>query len=230
MFSPWRRDEEPCGAQQTVTVTETVLQGAETSTLVDFAYVTTSTEPIATATGRPNIDLDAAYVTSYASEPTTTTVSSSQEATVSVTSTLETTRTLNLVSATSSSSPRPSQCPSKDPSKPSTAPTATIAGSVVGSMAGLALIGLLLSCLLKRKRKLKLTIKRKTETKDNQEVVQQIENIMLQRDQALEDLERTRTIASPKSFDFGFNPSARSPLPKPPIVFAPPPPPPPQWI
>ncbi|KAK5050344.1 hypothetical protein LTR84_003625 [Exophiala bonariae] len=234
MFQLWRRDDDPCGAAQTVTVTETVLQGAATSTLVDFGYITTASiteELIATATGRPNVGLNAVYgTTTQTSEPTTgptpttdsiSSSSSMRETTVSVTSTLGTTKTLSLMSAsTSSAIPRASECSSQGGAS-RTAPAATIAGSVVGSMAGLALIGLLVSYLLKRKRKLrlKMTLKRKAEeNKNNRDENRQIETVMRERDRALEDLERTRSIASPKSFDFGFIPSAaavRSPLPPP---------------
>jgi hypothetical protein len=221
MLYPWRRDDNSCGADHTVTVTETILQGAETSTLVDLIGAT-STGLIATATGRPSIGLNAAMESTFEPESTSTSDSSTQQATVSVTSTVATTKTLNLVSATSSSAPRASECPSRDASKSSSAPAATIAGSVVGSIAGLALIVLLVSYLLKRKRKLKLTIKRKTEEKDDREVAQQIENVLAERDQALEALERRRSIVSPKSFDFGFSPSVRTPLPKHSTAVAPP--------
>lgn len=245
MLQLWRRDDDPCGAQYTVTVTETVLHGAETSTLVDFGYITTSTEElIATATGRPNVGLNAVYGTTSTTEPTgstATTDSSTRETTISVTSTLGTTRTLSLISAAPSSAlPRGSECPSNEVAS-GRAPAATIAGSVVGSMSGLALLGVLVSYLLKRKRKLKLklTVKRKTETKDDGELARQMDNVTRERNQALDDLERTTAFASPRSFDFGFVPStakaaaaiqgSRSPLPPPKhttVVSAPPP----QWI
>lgn len=254
MLQLWRRDGDPCGAQYTVTVTETVLHGAETSTLVDFGYITTSTEElIATATGRPNVGLNAVYGTTSTTEPTSLTAttdsststsistSSTRETTISVTSTLGTTRTLSLISAAPSSAlPRGSECPSNDTAS-GRAPAATIAGSVVGSMAGLALLGVLVSYLLKRKRKLKLklTVKRKTEAKDDGELARQMDTVTRERNQALDDLERTTAFASPRSFDFGFVPStaaaaaaiqgSRSPLPPPKhttVVSAPPP----QWI
>lgn len=226
MFYPWRRDDDSCGAEHTVTVTETILQGAETSTLVDL-FDATGTGLIATATGRPNMGSNVATDSTVEPESTSTSDSSTQESTVSVTSTVATTKTLNLVSATSSSAPRGSECPSRDASKSPPAPAATIAGSVVGSIAGLALVTLLISYCLRRKRKrnFKLTIKRKTEEKDNREEAEQIENVVAERDQALEVLERRRSIVSPKSFDFGFNPSVQTPLPKHSTAV-----PPPQWI
>ncbi|KEF51804.1 uncharacterized protein A1O9_12141 [Exophiala aquamarina CBS 119918] len=240
MFYLWRRGESdsPCGIEYTVTVTETVLQDAATSTLVNLIDGTsTALSPIDTSsTALPNFGANAAMGPSgnstFDSQPTVasshTTISgssssssnSTQEATVSVTSTLGTTKTLSLVSATPPigasrpAPPRASECPSSDASHGSSSPpAATIAGSIVGSMAGLALVGLLVSYLLKRKRKwkAKLTIKKKTTTEENDsqrgEDAPQMGNVIA----TLEALER-RSLASPRSFEFGFNP-ATAPLP-----------------
>jgi len=100
-------------------------------------------------------------------------------------------------------------------------------------MAGLALIGLLVTYLLKRRRKRgwKLNIEKKTArtttmkteekgcqtTGEQQEEVVQMGNVL----SSLEGLERRRSFASPRSFEFGFNPvtaSAGSPS-LPPLPF-----------
>lgn len=82
-------------------------------------------------------------------------------------------------------------------------------------MAGLALIGLLVTFILNRKRKwkAKLTIKKKTMTEEENdsqggEEGLQMGNVLA----SLEALEKRRSIASPRSFEFGFNP-ATAPLP-----------------
>jgi hypothetical protein len=113
-----------------------------------------------------------------------------------------TTMTLHLAPVNPTPQPTASECPKPQASKTNTAPAGRIAGSVIGSMAGLALIILLLSWCMKRKRKIKLTFKRKnsdlpTEADEAKQVHEETAT-------AIREMQRNNDMRSPRSFDFGL--------------------------
>ncbi|KAL2410019.1 hypothetical protein ABEF92_007904 [Exophiala dermatitidis] len=177
-----------CGDYHTVTVTQTVLQGAATSTvdptnsaaapasvsndLVAIISATGSSDPSSSSSGSATTTTGSPGSSSTGLAPwslamTSSGSSSGPYTTTTLSSMPATTKTLSLVVASRTSTA--TKCPTSKPkpansSPKSTTPPGTIAGSVIGSMAGLALIILLLTWCFRRKKKVRFTFKRKTQT------------------------------------------------------------------
>ncbi|EXJ74401.1 uncharacterized protein A1O5_02697 [Cladophialophora psammophila CBS 110553] len=204
-----------CGAGITVTVTQTILQGAATST------INTATSSSGMTTGEPDVNppnqsslIPSSGGTSSmppslqaSSIPSRFIPSNTTGATVGP----GTTKTIHLVpatpgstanitaSASSSKCPKPTASTTANSTPP---PPATIAGSVIGSMAGLALIVSLLVWCCRRKRK--ITFKRKVQKTDQEEQSNELRSVKEERDQALWCLEQNKTLPSPRPVDFGL--------------------------
>ncbi|KAL2444342.1 hypothetical protein ABEF95_016680 [Exophiala dermatitidis] len=177
-----------CGDYHTVTVTQTVLQGAATSTvdptnsaaapasvtndLVAIISATGSSDPSSSSSGsatttRGSPGSSPTGLAPWSLAMTSSGSSSGPYTTTTLSSMPATTKTLSLVVASRTSTA--TKCPTSKPkpansSPKSTTPPGTIAGSVIGSMAGLTLIILLLTWCFRRKKKVRFTFKRKTQT------------------------------------------------------------------
>lgn len=191
-----------------MTVTRTTSQGAATST-TPVAGESPTTQvpspiPVVPDPTRVNTQLDVASTATTSQTP-----SPSPPGTASaVTSTLSwssaaTTKTLHLVSASAGTSPSASARPESDAAPSKSTPPGTIAVSVVGSMAGLALIVLLLTWCLGRRKSTKFTFNRKVQKVDPEDEPKDAEAIDRDRNGTLQRLER-QSVPSPRPFDFGL--------------------------
>ncbi|KIW20421.1 hypothetical protein PV08_00996 [Exophiala spinifera] len=204
----WRR-EHPCTPPNTITITQTILQGAATSriTSTDSALSTLSAEftfgainfgqgDSSRTPGASATDSGSLLTSGFAGTPPVTSITLS--------STVPTTKTIHLVSASASatSSATSSACPTQSSSSSSSKHSGAIAGGVLGGMAGVALILLLLLWCSRRHSKFKLTFKRKmintVDEQKREDAVQQERGFAMQR------LEQNHEIPSPRSFDFGL--------------------------
>lgn len=178
----------------TVTVTHTVLVGATTQTLTGDA-----SSGLTTAIGTPPV-CSSTFLTIAQSSSTALFASSpppsaSLASLNTISGTIATTKTLNLVSAGATTA---TDCPASTLSstlahtRPHSSSAGIIAGSVIGSLAGLALLGLLISYCLKRKARLKLKLKRKVEKRDSQteEALEALDHVIQQRDRALQHAQK----------------------------------------
>ncbi|OCT48693.1 hypothetical protein CLCR_05150 [Cladophialophora carrionii] len=205
---------DSCGQQITVTVTQTILQGAATRTTNAPASSDQSTPLSSSASTSSDADDGHASPVAFGFLPVS--ISDTTLTTLSP----ATTMTLNLVHATSSSgrasvskaTSASSECPkptvsaaATTASPKSSTPPGTIAGGVIGSMAGLAvIIALLLYCC---RRKRKITFRRKVQKTDQEDQAHVLESITQEKDEAVRQLEQTRQskpLPSPRSFDFGL--------------------------
>lgn len=173
----------------TVTVTQTVLVGATTQTLTGEASSSLTaaigTPPVCSSTFRT---IAQSSSTTLASSPPP---SASMASLNTLSGTIATTKTFNLVSAgatTATDCPASTLSSSSAHTRPHSSSAGIIAGSVIGSLAGLALLGLLISYCLKRKAGLKLKLKRKVEKRDSQteEALEALDHVIQQRDRALQ--------------------------------------------
>ncbi|EXJ88687.1 hypothetical protein A1O1_05618 [Capronia coronata CBS 617.96] len=222
--APFASTPGSCGGRQTVTVTETILHGAATSTVdpSNSAFLTSTTGDAGAATtttdsyslvssssfsGSGSITVTGPSTWADAVQPLTSDVVPTSIPAVSsttVTNSAATTKTLSLVVASPSLKPTTSPCPTPGISKPKPPPPGTIAGSVVGSMAGLALIILLLTWCMRRKRKVKFTFKRKSKNPDQERNSEDVESKPEPSVAALWTAEQNKPLPSPRSFDFGL--------------------------
>ncbi|KAK5375365.1 hypothetical protein LTS03_005920 [Exophiala xenobiotica] len=199
---------DSCAAPSTVTVTQTILHGAATSTLspVDPSFPSSSAiftfGAINLAQSSDTSASDTSLTaTGLSSAPVPTVTPSVTSVTIS--SGIPTTKTVHLVSASATASSSPCPKPSSAASKAT--PSGTIAGGVIGGMAGLAMIVLLLLwCCGRRKRKFNFTLKRKTICTGEEDAPKDEEGIQQDRELALQSLEHNKHITSPRSFDFGL--------------------------
>ncbi|KAL2444423.1 hypothetical protein ABEF95_016773 [Exophiala dermatitidis] len=186
MLLHWRRDDQSCPTGQNYYRCSSISYGAATSTvdptnsaaapasvtndLVAIISATGSSDPSSSPSGSATITTGLPGPSSTDLAPWSLAVTSSGSSsgpytTTTLSSMPATTKTLSLVVASRTSTA--TKCPTPKPgsSRPnSTTPPGTIAGSVIGSMAGLALIILLLTWCFRRKKEVKFTFKRKTET------------------------------------------------------------------
>ncbi|OQU93952.1 hypothetical protein CLAIMM_00385 [Cladophialophora immunda] len=216
--TPSDSSSDSCGAGITVTVTQTVLQGAATST------VNTPASSFDLATDQPDgasadqsslvpsgIGTSSASPSAQASSIPFPFIPITTPDTTLTTAAPGTTMTKNLIHATPSASANAtgsattSECAKPTASatpKSTPTPPATIAGSVIGSMAGLALIVTLLIWCCRRKRK--ITFKRKVQKTDQEEQSNELQSVKEERDQDLRRLEHGKMPPTPRSFDFGL--------------------------
>ncbi|EXJ77992.1 hypothetical protein A1O3_09151 [Capronia epimyces CBS 606.96] len=200
-----------CGSRETVTVTQTILHGAATSTVnsTTGAFSSTRGEP-STATGISSSEGSAPVtglpVSAEGIIPLTSAVVPITAPTViSDISSISaaTTKTLNLVAATPSSTSTTSPCPKPGSSHPKST-TGTIAGSVIGIMAGLALLIVLLSWCFRRKSKVKLTFKRKPMEAEQEQDREDVESKPSTNVNPPDPPEHSQPLPTPISFDFGL--------------------------
>ncbi len=215
---------DACAGPVTVTVTQTILQGAATSTtdgsassaLTTGEPTTASSDASTQASGTESIsiaDLQASPafgLLSVVSHTTLTTMAPPTTLTLNLVHATPTSSSSTSTSAkstsTSSDCPKPtaSKAASSDTPKPST-PPGTIAGGVIGSMAGLALfVAILLYCC---RRKRNFTFKRKVQKVVPNDRSTELEAAQQDEDEAMRQLEQARLskpLPTPRSFDFGL--------------------------
>ncbi|KAL6250150.1 hypothetical protein RBB50_002451 [Rhinocladiella similis] len=204
----WRR-QDSCAPPSTITVTQTILQGAATSTIVstDAPLSTSSAEFTFGAIDISQSDASSTLGPS-ATEPGSLSTSGAVETpsvtSVTLSSTVPTTKTVHLVSASASStaSATSSACPKPSSLSSTSKHSGAIAGGVLGGMAGLAMVLLLLLWCGRRRTKFKLTFNRKVvnteEEPKNEDAIQQ------ERGLAMPQLQQNKNVPSPRSFDFGL--------------------------
>ncbi|KAJ9637626.1 hypothetical protein H2204_004775 [Knufia peltigerae] len=204
----WRR-QDPCAPPSTITVTQTVLQGAATSTVAStdapssissaeftFGAINVNQSDASNTSGASVTDSGSLLASGAAHTPSVTSITLS--------STVPTTKTIHLVSASTSAtgSATSSACPEPSSSSSTSKHSGAIAGGVLGGMAGLAMLLVLLLWCGRRRSKFKFTFNRKLgKTEDEPKSEDAIRH---ERDLAMQQLEQNKSIPSPRSFDFGL--------------------------